>query len=256
MKLAGKNVVITGASSGIGLELLKLFLEEGCRIVAAARSINKIALTHPNLSLFSCDVSSKEGVDSLFAYALRELRTIDLFVANAGFAYYEKIDIPDWSHINAIYNTNFISAIYSAERMKQLHGKNPFNFIVTASGMSFLSLPGYALYSSTKAALRSFAEAYRWELEKEQYFQVVYPIATRTNFFRQAGDSPIPWPVQDGKWVAQSIINGIRKDRNSIFPSKIFYLTKVLSNILPFINQLYARMQYESFSRWLTSRHE
>lgn len=256
MKLSGKNVVITGASSGIGLELLKLFLEEGCRIVAAARSINKITLTNPNLFLYCCDISSQEGVDSLFTYALKELGTIDLFVANAGFAYYEKIDTPDWSHINAIYNTNFISAIYSAERMKQLHGKNPFTFIVTASAMSFLSLPGYALYSSTKAALRSFAEAYRWELEKGQRFQVVYPIATRTNFFRQAGDSPIPWPAQDSKWVAQSIIKGIRKDRNNIFPSKIFYLTKMLSNVLPFINQLYVRMQYRNFSHWLANRNK
>jgi len=52
--------------------------------------------------------------------------------------------------------------------------------------MSFYAMPGYALYSGTKFALRGFADALRYELEAGQHLQLVYPIATLTEFFSVA----------------------------------------------------------------------
>jgi short-subunit dehydrogenase len=255
MNIRGKNVIITGASSGIGREVLSLLLEEQCHILAAARNIDKIGISHPNLHLYKCDVSTSDGVDSLFEQAVKDLGTIDLFYANAGFAYYENLENPDWEHIRKIYGTNFESVVYSAEKMKLLHGKTPYNFVVTASGMSFLPLPGYALYSSTKTALKGFADAYRWELERGQHIQLVYPIATRTNFFKQAGDSPVPWPSQDSKTVAKSVVRGIKANRKGIFPSKLFYITIVVGKFLPFVNKLYCKAQKRKFDEWVLSRN-
>jgi len=77
--------------------------------------------------------------------------------------------------------------------------------------MSFLSVPGYALYASTKAALRGFATAYRHELGPGQRLHLVYPIATRTAFFAAAGDdTPVPWPSQAPEVVARAIVRGSR----------------------------------------------
>ena len=70
LKMAGKRVVVTGASSGIGLELLRLFLDADCTVIAAARGIDKVTLAHEKLHLKKCDISKKEEVDELFAYAL------------------------------------------------------------------------------------------------------------------------------------------------------------------------------------------
>ncbi|NLB87764.1 MAG: SDR family oxidoreductase [Syntrophomonadaceae bacterium] len=256
MNLENKNIVVTGASSGIGLELVKAFLSKGCRVVAADKNISKDSLDNENLYPFQGDLSSPEGVENLFTYALQKLGSIDVFVANAGFAYYEKLAEPDWEHISSIFNINYKSVIYSAQKMKQLNGSKPFNFVTTSSGMAILPLPGYALYSSTKAALKGFAEAYRWELDKGQYFQVVYPIATRTQFFKNAGDSPIPWPSQEPGVVAKSIIKGIQKNSNSIYPSKLFYSLSLLDRVLPIIFKLYAYVEYKKFKKWLAHQNK
>lgn len=257
MKLEEKRVVITGASSGIGLELLKLLLKKGCTVVAAARRIEKLGLSDSKLYLKKCDVSKKEELDDLFAFSLEKMGSIDLFIANAGFAYFEKIDKPNWEHIETIFETNVVSFIYCTEKMKELNGDNPYNFVVTASGMSFLSIPGYSLYSGTKAAIRGFSDAYRYELEKGQHFQVIYPIATKTKFFSNAGNNiPVPWPNQNADAVARSIIKGIQKNRKRIFPSKVFFMTNLLNRILPFINMFYVYIQNRKFQNWVQSGHQ
>lgn len=254
MNLESKNIVVTGASSGIGLELVKGFLSKGCKVVAASRNINKDLLELEGLYHCQCDLSTPEGIEKLFEYALQKLGSIDVFVANAGFAYYEKLTEADWEHISSIFNLNYKSVIYSAQKMKQLKGSEPFNFVTTSSGMAILPLPGYALYSSTKAALKGFAEAYRWELDNRQYFQVVYPIATKTEFFKNAGGSPIPWPSQEAQIVAKSIIKGIEKNRNSIYPSKLFYSLTLLNRVFPFVFKLYAYIEFKKFKQWLTNK--
>lgn len=256
MNLENKNIVVTGASSGIGLELTKAFLSKGCRVVAASRTINKELLGQENFYPFQADVSTPEGVDNLFTFALQTLESIDIFVANAGFAYYEKLGAADWGHISSIFNLNFNSVVYSAQKMKQLKGTQPFNFLTVSSGMAILPLPGYALYSGTKAALKGFAEAYRWELDKEQYFQVVYPIATKTAFFKNAGDSPVPWPSQKAELVVESILKGIRKNSISIYPSKLFYSLTLFNRVFPLIFKLYAYMEDKKFKRWLADKNK
>lgn len=249
-----KKVVVTGASSGIGLELVKALVAKGSQVVATGRTINKELSNLENLYYFQGDLSTPEAVESLFHYALEKLGSIDIFVANAGFAYYEKLGEPDWDHISSIFNINYKSVVYSAQKMKLLKGSEPFNFVTTSSGMAILPLPGYALYSSTKAALKAFTEAYRWELDLGQHFQVVYPISTKTKFFKNAGDSPVAWPVQDTEVVAKSILKGIEKNRKSIYPSKLFYSITLLNRIFPFIFKLYAYIEYKKFEKWLSNK--
>lgn len=128
----------------------------------------------------------KENLDKLLKDADKKLGGIDIFYANAGFAYYEVIPNADWDRIARIYSTNVFSPFYCLIALNQTR-KEPFLFVVTASAMSHLSLPGYALYSSTKAAVRSFIDAFRFELKPGNRVMVVYPIATRTQFFDAAG---------------------------------------------------------------------
>ncbi len=252
MRLENKNIILTGASSGIGLALLEKLLSHDCRIIAVARTIEQIDIQSDRIIKYNCDISKRENVDKLFEFALEKLGSIDLFIANAGFAYYEQIAKPDWQHIENIYQTNVFSAIYSAEKMKEVNGQRPYRMVITASAMSFLAVPGYSLYASTKAALHGFASGYRSELKKGQKLQMIYPISTKTNFFDQAADeTPVSWPVQSSEAVARSIIKGIRRDKNAVFPSTIFYVLNLLNGYLPFIHRLIVAVENRKFQKWL-----
>lgn len=252
MDLHDKKVIVTGVASGIGAELVKLLLEYNCFVVGADIKITNI--NHPHFSFLKCDISKKAEIDSLFEFSIKIFGNIDVFIANAGIAYYENISNPNWEHIQNIFETNTIGVLYSAEKMKELNGYKAFRFVIMSSVMSFVPFPGYALYCGTKAALRGFANAYRWELGKAQKLHIVYPISTRTNFFTSAGAIDIPKPCQSANIVASRILSGIRNNKKEIYPSKLFLIGYILNNIFPFITKLAVYMQLKSFKKWIQKK--
>jgi len=252
MDIDGKKIVLTGASSGIGKEILKDLARYDADIIAVARNVDKIPKINDRVIPYQCDVSSKENVDTLFEYALKTFGRIDIFIANAGFAYCEEISNPDWEHIERIYNTNVTSPIYSFEKMKSINTGNEYSVLITCSAVSKVALPGYALYCSTKAAIHSFANTYRYEKNDKGHLSIIYPIATSTNFWETAANQvPVPWPVQSAEKVAESVIKGIEKNRKSINPSKLFTTLAVLNRIFPFTYHIYSNINSTKFKKWI-----
>ena len=104
----GKTIVLTGASSGIGLEVLKLLVQgTENRILAVSRhAVEKLTNFAPNVTPFDADVSSPEGIESIFDKAESMFGKIDIFYANAGYPYYERYDYLDWERVEAMFRTN------------------------------------------------------------------------------------------------------------------------------------------------------
>lgn len=245
MDLENKRIVITGAASGIGKATLAMLSKiKGVKILAADLNQKEIQVGD-NIFPVRCDVSLDVNIRKLISEADRFIGGIDIFFANAGFAYYEKIQNGDWGRIDRIYKTNVYSPIFTVTLLNT-ERKDPFLFLVTASAMSHLPLPGYAIYSSTKAAVHSFMNAYRYELKTGNQIMVVYPIATRTQFFGAAGEKvTVPFPSQTAETVAKKIINGIRSDATSVYPSLIFRMTLFFDRFLFFPLKVY---------QWLESK--
>lgn len=244
MKVSGKNIVITGASSGIGKYLTEyLSSYPGVKIVAAARREELIPQTSTAVFVLSVDVSTKEGIDQLFAFSSEKLGKIDLFIANAGFAYAEKIDNPDWKHIDEIFRLNVFSPIYSLEKFIYQNENKPLQFVTTISAVAYFPLPAYSLYCSTKSALRQFFETYRYEQKNNLVLSNVYPVATRTDFFKNAAKKnlvSLPFLSQEAQTVAKRIIEGIEHDKRNIYPSFLFRIFLPFARVLPFLIRLYA----------------
>lgn len=244
MILKDKNIVLTGGSSGIGYETLKILLNKGANVLAVSRTMESVDINHKNLIKRNIDVSKREDVKKLFIIAQDLFDSINIFIANAGFGYYEEFINKEYSHIEKIFRTNALSIFYMAERMKEINKEKSYNFVITASAVSFISLPGYALYSGTKAAVRGFADAYRFELNDNQHLQLIYPVATKTNFFKVAGADKMPWPRQTPKRVAKVLVKGIETNKKNIYPSKLFLLGKIF---VPFAFEIYQKLENKKF---------
>ena len=239
-------MVLTGAASGIGQALLELLAQYPLEIIAADRDEARLlgvcaALNNSRAKIIpvTADVSSQPGNDALFARARLEFGGVDIFIANAGFAYFETITQPDWARLEAIYNVNTLAPIYVLERMTALSGAKPFKVVWMASAMAYIGLPKYAAYSSSKGALHRFADAYRWQMPDPRSLMLVYPIATRTRFFAASSDAtPVPTPSQTPEEVARAVLHGIATDKLEVYPSLLFQVGFWLTLLFPVLRRL------------------
>jgi uncharacterized protein len=232
MELSGKRVVLTGAASGIGRAMLEALNELNVSVIAA--DVNETQLlevcaalpkTQARVIPVVTDVSSQAGNDALFERATLELGGVELFIANAGFAYFETITEADWMRLERMYRVNTLAPIYALERMVALNAGREYKVVWMASAMAHIGLPKYAIYSSSKGALHRFADAYRWQMPDPKALMLVYPIATRTGFFTAASSStPVPTPNQTPEEVAKAVLAGINRDALEIYPSSLFQI--------------------------------
>lgn len=256
MEINKTNIVLTGAASGIGLAILQKLQQFDCRIIAADKDsaqLEKVTLAYINrVTPFVGDLSNPDQVDQLFDFAINSLGSVDLFIANAGFAYYGQLHEASWSYVEQIFRINTLSPIYSLLKMRQINPHGNWKTVMISSAMAEWAVPGYTFYGATKAAVHRFADGYRFESSGKN-LMVVYPISTRTNFFQTAGNQiPMAFPVQSAESVALKIISGIRHDRRKVYPSKLFLFIFLLNRILFFIKPAYQLVEFGKLKKWIT----
>jgi len=260
MNIQHKRIIITGAASGIGRALLTQLCQYDVQIVAAdleTIDVRDLPERKAEVYGFKCDLSNQREVDQLFDYALETMGGIEIFIANAGFAYYEEIGEANWNRIEKIFQVNVVSPLYATARMREINPVQPHSVVITASAIGKLGLPGYSLYSGTKSAIDRFAEAYRYEIPDNCHLSIVYPISTRTNFFNHGThQAPIPFPSQTPEYVASKIIKGIQADSKSIYPSLTFRIFWACNRFLPFLGTLYKLVEAWRFRRWRSQKPE
>ena len=251
----GKNIVVTGASSGIGKSILEELLEQGDnRILAACRRAEMIADYGDRVIPFSCDLSTKEGVDALFDRAEEVFDKIDIFFCNAGAPYYERFDYEDWDRVQRIFDLNTVGHIYTYSKyLHHLDGREG-RLVYTISAMGEMALPGYALYAATKFAMKGFQQAIRDETPKNLQISCVYPVSTKTNFFNVGGGErkmEPPFPVQAPEKVGKAVVKGIDKFKKHIYPCPVYLPSKVLMKAVPPVKALYVQAQKGKLRRFV-----
>lgn len=194
-----KTIVITGATSGIGRALTKLFIEKNnCRVIGVGRReekfkelISELGDNAGNFEYRLFDVSI-ESEWQKFAKEMEE-RAVSVIINNAGvlpkFKSFDKAtaDI-SCSEYMRTHEINYNSIIYSTYYMCPVIEKNLNPAIVNiASSSGLCPLPGMASYSGSKAAVKNYTEVL--SLEKKYYVGLVCPGFTKTEIFReQKGD--------------------------------------------------------------------
>ncbi|WP_433691247.1 SDR family NAD(P)-dependent oxidoreductase [Kosakonia cowanii] len=165
-RLTGKTALITGGSTGIGLASAIRFAAEGARVYIAGRrqaEIDKaIAKIGHGATGISCDVSSLEDLDHLYAQIKSEAGQLDILFANAGlgtFAPLGEISEADFDHMFGVNVKGTLFTVQKALPLMRAGG----SIILTGSTTGSMGTPAFSIYSATKAAIRNFARS--WALD-------------------------------------------------------------------------------------------
>ncbi|MDQ3649904.1 MAG: SDR family oxidoreductase [Acidobacteriota bacterium] len=171
-KLNEQIIVITGASSGIGLSTARMAAKQGVRLVLAARSGNALRqltdeITRDGGKAVSvvADVSRQEDVAAIARKAQEAFGGFDTWVNNAGIGMYGKLEDVAIEDMRRLYETNVWGLIYgSLEAVKHLKRRGGA-LINVGSTVSERAIPLQGIYSSSKHAVKGFTDALRMELE-------------------------------------------------------------------------------------------
>lgn len=203
MKNSNQYALITGATSGIGFELAKLFAKDGYNLVIVARNQGQLDAKATELEQsgirvisFAKDLFDPEEAFALYADLHAQDIRIDVLVNNAGQGVYGEFEDTDIDRELDIINLNISSLVVLTKLFLQdMTARNSGKILNTASIASKTPGPWQAVYHGTKAFVLSFTEAIREELrDTEITVTALMPGATNTDFFNKAD-------MQDSKAV-------------------------------------------------------
>src|SRR4051794_21867233 len=170
--LEDQVIVITGASSGIGLTTAEMAAERGAAVVLAARSESELSGATARIraeggraTSVVADVTDEAQVEGIAQAALREFGRIDTWVNNAGIGMYGKLVDQPIADKRQLFETNFWSVVYGC-RAAVRHMRRDGGVIVNlGSEVSDRATPMLGMYSASKHAVRGYTDALRMELE-------------------------------------------------------------------------------------------
>jgi uncharacterized protein len=192
MQATGQFAVITGASTGIGLELARHCAAEGFDLLIAADepAIEQAAVSlrgwGRQVDAVQADLATREGVDRLYA-AIKD-RPVDALLANAGRGLGRAFLDQDFDKVRAVIDTNVTGTVYLIHRIgNDMRRRNSGRILITGSIAGFIPGSFQAVYNGTKAFLNSFSFALREELKDTGVtVTCLMPGATDTRFFERA----------------------------------------------------------------------
>lgn len=189
-RVAGKTAVVTGGTTGIGLEIARRLIEEGARVLITSRNAGNIeralAELGPNASGIVADSQKLADLDTVAATARERLGRIDILVANAGGGVFAPLSSVDEALFDQQFDLNVKGLFFTVQKLLPLFDRGT-SVILTASAVHAKGAPGGSLYFASKAAVRSFARTLAAELG-EQGIRVnsLSPGITPTQFFHNS----------------------------------------------------------------------
>lgn len=187
MDFKNKVIIVTGASSGIGLSISKKLSKLGAIVVMASRNkakLNSYSKTINNSFVLVTDVRKYKDLDNLLYKTLKKYGKIDGIINNAGIGYDSDIENLDFKLFEDLIKIDLLAPAYLTSKIIPIMKKNGGGFIINvSSGTALMNLENMAAYSATKAALAHFSQTSRIELSRYKInVSTVFPYMTKTDF--------------------------------------------------------------------------
>jgi uncharacterized oxidoreductase len=210
MKLTNRTILITGGSAGIGLAFALKFLELGNRVLVTGRRqavLDDIKAKHPALHAIRSDVADPAQVAALVESIKRDFPELDVLVNNAGISRYKNLSVPasDLADLMTEVNVNVGGVIRMTSAFIDLLKGNRGTLINVSSALAYVPLPCLPIYCATKAAIHSYTQSLRFQLE-DTGMEVIelMPPAVRTEMTADLPDEGLSLITTD-KLVTLSI---------------------------------------------------
>jgi NAD(P)-dependent dehydrogenase (short-subunit alcohol dehydrogenase family) len=206
--LNAQVIVITGASSGIGLATARLASARGARVVLASRSESELQAVHDDIRragrpalAVSADVADPEAVERLGARAVETFGRIDTWVNNAGASLYGKLTEVPLGDERRVFDTNYWGVVHGCRTAVTRMRFGGGTIINIGSILSDRALPLQGAYTASKHAVKAYTDTLRMELEHDRVpiaVTLVKPAAIDTPYYEHArnymSEEPAPTP--------------------------------------------------------------
>jgi uncharacterized oxidoreductase len=239
MKLNQRTILITGGTSGIGLELARQLLERDNTVIVTGRDQEKLAAAKralPGVQTFKSDVSNPQAIAELHRSVLAQFPSLDTLINNAGIMRNLNLNQDrDLTDVTREIEINLIGPIQMIQKfLPHLRSRKGALIVNVSSGLAFIPLPSSPVYCATKAALHSYTQSLRVQLEGSGVTVVeLAPPAVETPLFR--GEFAEEMKGEKGMEVAvltQKAIAGIEAGKLEIRPG-LSSVLKAMSRIAP-----------------------
>ncbi|KAF7001560.1 hypothetical protein CFC21_017209 [Triticum aestivum] len=270
--VAGKVVLVTGASSGIGEQIAYQYAKKGARLALVARrqgSLHEVAakatdLGSPDVLVVPGDVARPEDCKAFVQATVERFGRLDHLVNNAGLAnvcWFE--EVPDVAGFKQVLDVNFWGTVHPTHaalpHLKRSRGK----IFVNSSAAAVLAMPRMSFYNASKAAVLSFAETLRMELGDEVGVTVATPgwiesEMTKGKHLSKEGRVEVDqdtrdaqvglFPVVRAERCAEAIVDAVCRGRRSVTVPLWYRALFLWRSLAPEVGDVLQRMFYRRSS--------
>lgn len=226
MKKTNRIILISGDSSGFGLEMVKLFLQNGDKVCGISRK----PFEYKNLDHYIGDISNPTDCQNIVEKIYSKYQRIDILINNAGFGIFSPIEETDILKARQIMDVNFLGAFYLSKYVCHIFRKqNKGQIINTSSIASFIPLPYQGFYCASKASLEALFNTLRIELLPYNVkITCIQPGDSKTGFTKNRESSISP--TSSYYKSLNKCLDTISKDeQNGFSPKKVAKLVLKIS---------------------------
>jgi uncharacterized oxidoreductase len=239
MQTSGNTVLITGGTSGIGLELARQLAQRGNQIIVTGRdraALDRTKQSLPDVCVFQCDVADGKAIVELHRRVLAEFPPLNVLINNAGIM--RKINLhtvgADLDDITREVDINLSGTIKMVMQfLPHLKTRALAAILNVSSGLAFNPYPISPIYGATKAAIHSFTQSLRIQLKNTnvKVFELAPP-AVDTPLNQTFADDLKGTPLMSVDRLVAAALKGVEKDRLEIRVG-FANVSKLMSRVAP-----------------------
>lgn len=255
-QLQGKWALVTGASSGIGVDIAKILAGAGCHLVLVARRMERLealqktikAQHNVRVELIPLDLAVEDSAQHLYEHIKSSGLAIDVLINNAGVGLFGTFADTDWKTEKRMLTLDLINLVHLTKLFVQPMRVRGNGYVLNIASIgAYQPSPYYASYSAAKSFVLMFSKAIHYELKKSGItVTALSPGVTATEFLETAGQRKLSFfqrmTIMKSDKVAQIGIDAMLQGKSSVISGKMNAMNTFMIRLMP-----------SKLSTWLTA---